>query len=101
MNDNNEIPAIHDDDLKRILIDNNLIDKIGSSHSTLVNALTDIAECSLPLPYQKEVIDDYIARITENTKNIREQELQQQFKDVLAPSAKAEILQKLIDLKKE
>ena len=79
----------------------NLIDKIGSSHSTLVNALTDIAECSLPLPYQKEVIDDYIARITENTKNIREQELQQQFKDVLAPSAKAEILQKLIDLKKE
>lgn len=79
----------------------NLIDKIGSSHSALVNALTDIAECSLPLPYQKEVIDDYIARITENTKNIREQELQQQFKDVLAPSAKAEILQKLIDLKKE
>ena len=79
----------------------NLIDKIGSSHSTLVNALTDIAECSLPLPYQKEVIDDYIARITENTKNIREQELQKQFKDVLAPSAKAEILQKLIDLKKE
>ena len=79
----------------------NLIDKIGSSHSTLVNALTDIAECSRPLPYQKEVIDDYIARITENTKNIREQELQQQFKDVLAPSAKAEILQKLIDLKKE
>lgn len=78
----------------------NLIDKIGSSHSTLVNALTDIAECSLPLPYQKEVIDDYIARITENTKNIREQELQQQFKDVLAPSAKAEILQKLIDLKR-
>ncbi len=79
----------------------NLIDKIGSSHSALVNALTDIAECSLPLPYQKEVIDDYIARITENTKNIREQELQQQFKDVLAPSVKAEILQKLIDLKKE
>ena len=79
----------------------NLIDKIGSSHSTLVNALTDIAECSLPLPYQKEVIDDYIARITENTKNIREQELQEQFKNVLAPSAKAEILQKLIDLKKE
>ncbi|CUO88534.1 DNA primase [Roseburia hominis] len=79
----------------------NLIDNIGSSHSALVNALTDIAECSLPLPYQKEVIDDYIARITENTKNIREQELQQQFKDVLAPSAKAEILQKLIDLKKE
>lgn len=79
----------------------NLIDKIGSSHSALVNALTDIAECSLPLPYQKEVINDYIARITENTKNIREQELQQQFKDVLAPSAKAEILQKLIDLKKE
>lgn len=79
----------------------NLIDKIGSNHSTLVNALTDIAECSLPLPYQKEVIDDYIARITENTKNIREQELEQQFKNVLAPSAKAEILQKLIDLKKE
>ena len=79
----------------------NLIDKIGSYHSTLVNALTDIAECSLPLPYQKEVIDDYIARITENTKNIREQELQEQFKNVLAPSAKAEILQKLIDLKKE
>ena len=79
----------------------NLIDKIGSSHSALVNALTDIAECSLPLPYQKEVIDDYIARITENTKNIREQELQEQFKNVLAPSAKAEILQKLIDLKKE
>ena len=79
----------------------NLIDKIGSSHSSLVNALTDIAECSLPLPYQKEVIDDYIARITENTKNIREQELQEQFKNVLAPSAKAEILQKLIDLKKE
>lgn len=79
----------------------NLIDKIGSSHSGLVNALTDIAECSLPLPYQKEVIDDYIARITENTKNIREQELQEQFKNVLAPSAKAEILQKLIDLKKE
>lgn len=79
----------------------NLIDKIGSSHSTLVNALTGIAECSLPLPYQKEVIDDYIARITENTKNIREQELQEQFKNVLAPSAKAEILQKLIDLKKE
>lgn len=79
----------------------NLIDKIGSSHSTLVNALTDIAECSLPLPYQKEVIDDYIARITENTKNIREQELHEQFKNVLAPSAKAEILQKLIDLKKE
>lgn len=79
----------------------NLIDKIGSSHSTLVNALTDIAECSLPLPYQKEVIDDYIARITENTKNIREQELQEQFKNVLAPSAKAGILQKLIDLKKE
>lgn len=79
----------------------NLIDKIGSSHSTLVNALTDIAECSLPLPYQKEVIDDYIARITENTKNIREQELQEQFNNVLAPSAKAEILQKLIDLKKE
>ncbi|WP_195920421.1 DNA primase [Catenibacterium mitsuokai] len=79
----------------------NLIDKIGSSHSTLVNALTDITECSLPLPYQKEVIDDYIARITENTKNIREQELQEQFKNVLAPSAKAEILQKLIDLKKE
>lgn len=79
----------------------NLIDKIGSSHSTLVNALTDIAECSLPLPYQKEVIDDYIARITENTKNIHEQELQEQFKNVLAPSAKAEILQKLIDLKKE
>ena len=79
----------------------NLIDKIGSSHSTLVNALTDIAECSLPLPYQKEVIDDYIARITENTKNIREHELQEQFKNVLAPSAKAEILQKLIDLKKE
>lgn len=79
----------------------NLIDKIGSSHSTLVNALTDIAECSLPLPYQKEVIDDYIARITENTKNIREQELQEQFKNVLAPSVKAEILQKLIDLKKE
>ena len=79
----------------------NLIDKIGSSHSALVNALTDIAECSLPLPYQKEVIDDYIARITENTKNIREQELQQQFKDVLAPRAKAEILQKQIDLKKE
>lgn len=79
----------------------NLIDKIGSSHSSLVNALTDIAECSVPLPYQKEVIDDYIARITENTKNIREQELQEQFKNVLAPSAKAEILQKLIDLKKE
>lgn len=47
------------------------------------------------------MIDDYIARITENTKNIREQELQEQFKNVLAPSAKAEILQKLIDLKKE
>lgn len=30
MNDNNEIPAIHDDDLKRILIDNDLIDKIGT-----------------------------------------------------------------------
>ncbi len=30
----------------------NLIDKIGSSHSALVNALTDIAECSLPLLFQ-------------------------------------------------
>ena len=66
-----------------------------------MNELTDIAECSLTLPYQKEVIDDYIARITEYTNNIREQELQEQFKNVLAPSAKAEILQKLIDLKKE
>ena len=32
----------------------NLIDKIGSSHSTLVNALTDIAECSLPLLIKKK-----------------------------------------------
>lgn len=30
MSNNNEIPAIHDDDLKKILVHYNLIDKIGT-----------------------------------------------------------------------
>ncbi len=79
----------------------NLIDKIGSSLFKPCECVDRYCGVFTSTPYQKEVIDDYIARITENTKNIREQELQEQFKNVLAPSAKAEILQKLIDLKKE
>ena len=67
----------------------------------LVNTIIDIYEMNLPLPYEDKAIEDYIRNIKNKTKEMRKQQLLEQFNYVLDPLKKSQILQQILDLDKE
>lgn len=77
-----------------------LIDRLGD-HQDLIQALLSISQANLPLPGDKQAIDDYIHIISENAMKLKKDQLLEQFKYVLDPQQKAKILQEMINLKKE
>lgn len=77
-----------------------LIDRIGD-HQDLIQSLLSISHARLPLPAEKQAIDDYIRIISQNAMKMKKDQLLEQFRYVLDPQQKAKILQEMINLKKE
>lgn len=67
----------------------------------LVNGVIDISSLSLPLPYDEKAINDYMKMISLNAKKMKKQQLLEQFKYVLDPYKKSQILKEIVDLEKE
>lgn len=77
-----------------------LINRLSRSQP-LVNTLTEISELSLPVPYDQQAVNDYIATIAANAKRLKKEQLKEQFTYVLDPVQKSEILKQIIELEKE
>lgn len=67
----------------------------------LIQSAIYISSLSLPLPYNKEAIDEYMKNIGLNAKRMKKEQLLEQFNYVLDPYKKSEILKEIVELEKE
>ena len=67
----------------------------------LIQTVIEIADSSLPLSYEERAIDDYIKTIASNARQLKKQQLLEQFNYILDPSQKAQILSEIVKLESE
>ncbi len=70
-------------------------------NGALLHTLLDIYNLPLPIPPQARAIDDYIKCISENAKELKKDQLLEQYNNLLDPVAKAEVLKQIVNLKNE
>ncbi len=64
----------------------------------LVQTVVEIAQSSLPEKYEEQAIDDYIDTIGKNAKRMKKEQLLEQFRYILDPKQKAQILDEIVKL---
>lgn len=80
----------------------NVADLINSiQKQDLVETVIEIAGSSLPENYEKQAIDDYIKIISQNARQLKKQQLLEQFNYILDPNQKALILNEIVKLESE
>lgn len=73
----------------------------GIQNEELIQTVIEIAQSSLPVPYEDQAIDDYIKTIAANARQLKKQQLLEQFNYILDPSQKAQILNEIVKLERE
>lgn len=64
----------------------------------LIQTVIEIAQSSLPQQYEEQAIDDYIETIGQNAKRMKKEQLLEQFRYILDPQQKAQILDEIVKL---
>lgn len=67
----------------------------------LIQTVLEIADSPLPTVYEQEAIDDYMKTIALNAKKMKKEQLLEQFRYILDPSQKAQILNEIVKLENE
>lgn len=64
----------------------------------LIQTVVEIAQSPLPQEYEEKAIDDYIETIGNHTKKMKKEQLLEQFRYILDPQQKAQILNEIVKL---
>ena len=67
----------------------------------LIQTVVDISQSMLPLEYEEKAIDDYIQTIASNARQMKIQQLKEQFEYILDPIQKAMIVNEITKLLKD
>ncbi len=67
----------------------------------LIQTVIEISQSALPLPYDEKAIDDYIQTIVANARKMKKEQLLEQFRYILDPRQKAQILKEIVRLESE
>ena len=64
----------------------------------LIQTVIEISQSPLPAKYEEQAIDDYIQMIEQNAKRMKKEQLLEQFRYILDPQQKAQILNEIVKL---
>ena len=64
----------------------------------LIQTVVEIAQSPLPQEYEEKAIDDYIETIGNHAKKMKKEQLLEQFRYILDPQQKAQILNEIVKL---